>query len=311
MSLKTADCKAAIINFLKSSGGSEEQLNEKNWKRESKRGNKKEGFTRVFSNTKDTSLKIIIESDEEEITGIFFEKEAPKDSSKPLGAKQITNKLPAGKYLYCVQKTEEEDYEDFPYLVFINPVNTWEKEGCLADHYTDTESDEIDPVIEELDLEVETESTYTLRTYEKDKNDIISVTELILKLEAAGFVHSPDFSRFIWNSCDIEEEEMLPWWDVRKVRFGMQIPNADNTITKNMAALGCATECSLFLVFKENLDFDRHMSELESPMLADMLEKFELDESSECWFDYLGSKSPEELKKTLEAAGWEYDESLI
>jgi hypothetical protein len=74
MSLTTVDCKKAIINFLRqTTDATPAQLKEVNWKRESKSGNKQDGFKRVFSNKVDPSMRIVIESTEDQITGMFFD----------------------------------------------------------------------------------------------------------------------------------------------------------------------------------------------------------------------------------------------
>ena len=303
MSLNTAECKAAIVHFLKVSGTqSADQLNPDNWKRDSKKGNKDAGFIRVFSNKKDSSLKVIIESSEDSITGIFFDGQTKAPTVTPAAAIPVKHRVPAGTFLYCIMR--DPDFEDgdpgLPYHININTVACWKKEKCLADHYSKQEWGILTPVLDELGLEESMESTYTY-----NETEIKSLTELVNQLEAHGFERDTEFNKFMWV-CDgnFEDDEKLPWWDTRKISFEIQVDDPDFLVTKNKAAIGCATECSVFLSFKDNPDYDQHMRNL-CPMLQELLEKHDLDECSECTFDYLGSKSPEELKAALEAEGWE------
>ena len=98
-------------------------------------------------------------------------------------------------FLFAFEPNPEEEYD---FVVYFNPNNTWEKEHKLADHYTNEERNYINPILEELEFDVMTESTYSYEGTLTSKEDIKKV------LISNGLEFNEKFQTWI-NRFSIEE----------------------------------------------------------------------------------------------------------
>ena len=74
--------------------------------------------------------------------------------------------------------------------VYINPIQYWKDEECLADQYSDEEWNDLEPILDILGLYEVVESTF-------ETEEFLHEEDLEQALLNEGFVKQPDFEMWL------------------------------------------------------------------------------------------------------------------
>ena len=165
-----------------------------NWKRESKQkidGNLQRVLDcRPLNNC--LKLQVITDANEQVIRHSF------QVSTSGAGLVPIVPKSKPKKkvYLFVIGRHSDAEMADSgeglsPYYVCICSKNYWEKNHCTQDGFSESESEKMEGLLEELDLFELSECTY------EPGDPEITLEQLRENLLAAGFEEDPDFTKFM------------------------------------------------------------------------------------------------------------------
>lgn len=182
MKLSTEICKEKLIDEF--GAGIYKRINKR------KEGEK---TVREFSRGDGISYVVISDSDDNVIEKV------EKVERKPFKT------VPKNKYYFALVNV---DYNDNCFSVYIEPRKHWEEEHCLADHYEDEESEEIEAVCRDIDLLGDMESIYSF-------DRPITKAEAKELLLSRGFAFSKAVQDFMTED-EQSEKECRAWREKEK-----------------------------------------------------------------------------------------------